>query len=234
MNLDNYKFPPGVKTEYTQRKFYNKYCYKIVCQIDMDQLEPSVDASNNYFYRHRLRFYSNKGRLLEEIKNQMEANLKHDRQTRCEGFCVSLFSNSEDDVIEILKSMPQRVVEVVRPASQQHIDVLDKNKKIIVRKTLFNDQFRYKIYFKSNYDLREQRYKPVQDWLENFDNLEWAGNENLKKFFYVKNPRVHVGWTTALYLNSREDLMMLQLRFNDDISLIEEIVLLSEVSEPKI
>jgi hypothetical protein len=48
-------------------------------------------------------------------------------------------------------------------------------------------------------------------------------------FFKTNFNNRRIGWTAAIYLNDPSDLMMFQLRFDDDIMKIEEAVLIDNL-----
>jgi hypothetical protein len=49
------------------------------------------------------------------------------------------------------------------------------------------------------------------------------------QFFNTKRGDKSIGWTAAVYLNDAGDLMMFQLRFDEDIMKIEEAVLIDNL-----
>jgi hypothetical protein len=77
------------------------------------------------------------------------------------------------------------------------------------------------------YTLRESRYNEVRDYLENIS--DYGLNGTMHDFFKTNFNNRRIGWTAAIYLNDPSDLMMFQLRFDDDIMKIEEAVLIDNL-----
>jgi hypothetical protein len=63
--------------------------------------------------------------------------------------------------------------------------------------------------------------------LEDADNTRWAVNKTLRQYF--NNIPGYKGYTASIYLNDPEDLMMCQIKFNNEIYYIEEAVLISSL-----
>jgi hypothetical protein len=77
------------------------------------------------------------------------------------------------------------------------------------------------------YTLRESRYNEVKEYLENIS--DYGLNGTMHDFFNTNFNNKRIGWTAAVYLNDPSDLMMFQLRFDDDIMKIEEAVLIDNL-----
>lgn len=226
MKLDDLIVPKGCKVKYTQKMYYSKYIYKMVFEIDRSKLIKSEVQSwrsiRNYHYTNRLA-------LIHDLLKELKKNIKNDDyRIRAENCSISLFTNSLDDINQLITSFSKNAIELYRPLNEQHVEVMDKFRKVVVRQSLFNKDYKFKIYLRFSFELRENRYKDVREFLENLDG-EWAVNHILDRFFHTKMGGRHLGYTAAVYLNKVEDLMMFQLKFNNDINKIEEAILLSEL-----
>ena len=64
-------------------------------------------------------------------------------------------------------------------------------------------------------------------YLENIS--DYGLNGIMYEFFNTEYNTKRIGWTAAIYLNDPSDLMMFQLRFDDDIMKIEEAILIDNL-----
>lgn len=228
MYLDNIKFSPATKINFIQRKWYDRYIFKVVVEVDRSELEVSKRTSSNLFWQWNRSHYSNSASLLAVMRSDISQMLAlGDYRMRSEGITVSVFTNEEYHVRELVKHYGSRIKTVDKPISDEHVAVIENHKKVVVRKTLFENRFRFKIYLKYDWDQRTDRYQAVQDFLESFEN--YSVNSSLKHFFYSDISPRRIGSTVAVYFSDPEDLMMFQLKFNNDILKIEEAVLLSDL-----
>lgn len=227
MNFDDIKLPSSCKLKYTKKMYYKKYIFKMVFEIDKSKLVRST-VKQNYFYA-RFHAYSNRVELVAELLAQLDKHVKSsDYRVRTESIRISLFTSDFDDVLALTSNLGHRLVEFERPYNNNHVEILDNFRKVVVRNSFFERDYKFKIYLKYDYKMRESRYSDVQNFLQNLDS-KWAVNSILDKFFNTKVTTRRLGYTAAVYLNNPEDLMMFQLRFNDDISKIEEAILVSDL-----
>jgi hypothetical protein len=225
-SLDNCKLPAHVKVKHIPKKFYSKYVYKIVLQIDKTQLKEDGRFRS---WRSSYATFTNRLSLLNDLIRLVKSKITDDDyRFRSESLTVSYFTNSENDIVSVMNFLGHRVIEFYRPVSVAHVDLLDEHTKVVVRSSLFEKKYRFKVYLKPSWVDREARFKETKDWLES-SATEFGLNNSLQNFFYTnKSPR-GMGYTVAVYFNDPQDLMMFQLRFNEKIQKIEEAVLVSDL-----
>jgi hypothetical protein len=226
MKLDESKIPDGCKVKHIQKMYYGKYIYKLMFELDKSKL---IQSSTKTIWNVRHRHYTNRFQLINKLLELVKPVLKNDDyRIRSEGCSISLFTSDTDDVNALILAFPKNIIMVERPVNDNHIEIMDKFRKVVVRPSLFNKNYKFKIYLRAGFDLRENRYKEVQNFLENL-NSDWAVNHTLDRFFNTTLMGRHLGYTAAVYLQDTQDLMMFQLRFNNDINKIEEAILLSDL-----
>jgi hypothetical protein len=156
-----------------------------------------------------------------------------DYRMRTEWYTVSLFINDESIIKELISKMSNDIYEIHGPTNEAHKEVIDNSRRIRVRKKLFEETFKFKVYLTRSWKHRETHYVDVKEWLygiENPNDSVWKVNSCLSLHFnYTPKYRNKIGYTTAVYLNDPHDLMMFQMKFHDIISYIEEAVLLSDL-----
>ena len=222
----NLSIPKYIKQFSIERKYYKKYFYKIVLKIDESKLKPGVPRI--YHPWGFTAMYTARQELIKEIENLPIQD--PDCKIRSESRCVSVFTNDISFIELLFQNLSHRITEYHRPVSENHKDIVDENRRIRVRKRLFENEFKYKVYFSQEWKFRSDAYSDVKNWLtglEDADGTRWAVNKTLRQYF--NNIPGYKGYTAAIYLNDPEDLMMCQIKFNNEIEYIEEAVLISSL-----
>ena len=222
----NLSIPKFVKQYSIERKYYKKYFYKIVLKVDDNVVKTSVPRMYHPFGFSAL--YAARQNLVKEIAALPIQDA--DCKIRSESRWVSVFTNNTDLIELLFQELSHRITEYHSPVSEVHKEIVDQNRRIRVRKRLFENEFKYKVYFSQDWKYRTDKYSDVKNWLsglEDADNTRWAVNKTLRQYF--NNIPGYKGYTAAIYLNDPEDLMMCQIKFNNEIYYIEEAVLISSL-----
>lgn len=234
MNLDNIVLPKTVAVKFIQKKFYNKYIFKLEFNVPTPKVSAGTIGANRYGYYSRGSTSSIRV-LTQQLANTI-GRIVQDKDYRCrvEYNTLTYFTNCEQDVIDLIDKNSDKLVAIYRPVSEEHIATIEMDTRIRVRNRLFDDRFKFKIYFKNVYKLRETKFSDIRAWTEvtdNEDGKRWGLNSNLNRFLNLgpNESSRGIGWTIAVFLNEPEDLMLFQLKFHNDIHYIEEAVLLSEL-----
>lgn len=227
MNFDELKLPANKKPKYIGKKFYDKYFCKLVLQIDDSKLK-TTKIDSGFYSSWRYRSYDNRSTLLASlVKNVKKILTNDDYRLRAESKYLSVFTNEVADLNALMDQLPSHFKLIEMPINSNHSTVLDRHRAVVVRNSLFDKKYKFKIYMKADFGLREKRYSDVKLYLENISN--YGLNNTMDRFFNSNLRFRNLGWTAAVYLNDPSDLMMFQLRFNNDIQKIEEAVLISSL-----
>jgi len=225
MNFDEIKLPHGVQAKYIGKKFYGKYYCKLVLKIDQSKIKHARMTMTQWSrYMPTSNRYNLLNNLVKEVKQLI---LNDDYRFRAEGKNISIFTNDVTDLNLIIEKMPVNFCELYMPVNSNHTEILSNHRTAVVRNSLFDKKYKFKIYMKPYYELRETRYKDVKEYLENVS--DYGLNGAMYQFFNTKRDDKSIGWTAAVYLNDAGDLMMFQLRFDEDIMKIEEAVLIDNL-----
>ena len=222
----NLSIPKFVKQYSIERKYYKKYFYKIVLKIDENKLKPGVPRISHPWGFSAM--YSLRQELIKEIADLPIQDA--DCKIRSESRLVSVFTNDIKFIELIFQNLGHRISEYHSPVSENHKEVVDQNRRIRVRKRLFENEFKYKVYFTQDWKHRADKYSEVKHWLAGLENTNftrWSVNKTLRQYF--NSIPGYKGYTAAIYLNDPEDLMMCQMRFHSEIEYIEEAVLISSL-----
>jgi hypothetical protein len=232
MNLNEEIIPAGCKVKYTQRVYFKKYRTKLVFEIDKTKLIKAPNNSNMSYWGYRHQSYLNRRELMTDLINRVKRAIPEnaDFRFRSEHEKISFFTNDIETIENLLVACSTRVIEIEHPMNDRHADVIDNHRKVIVRETLFNKFYKFKVYLKYNYHKRLERYAELNEYLEE-SSLNWAPNTALDRLFSTQRSIKFIGHTLAIYLNDPDDLMIFQLKYNDDILKIEEIVLLKDLKQ---
>jgi hypothetical protein len=227
MSFDEVKLPQGFQAKYIGKKFYGKYYCKLVLKID-PLLIKKTNISTGHLRWSRMGAYTNRFELLDKlVKEVKQLILNDDYRLRAEGKNISIFTNDVNDLNLIIERLPVNFCELYMPINNNHTEVLNNHRSVVVRNSLFDKKYKFKIYMKPYYELREARYSNVKEYLENVS--DYGLNSGMYQFFNTGFSSRRIGWTAAVYLNDPSDLMMFQLRFDDYIMKIEEAVLIDDL-----
>lgn len=221
----NLSIPKSVKQYSIERKYYKKYFYKIVLKVDDSKIKPGIPRIYQWGFSA---LYAARQELIKEIAGLPIQDA--DCKIRSEARWVSVFTNDTKFIELLFRDLGHRIIEYHRPVSDSHKEVVDQNRRIRVRRRLFENEFKYKVYFSQDWKYRSDAYADIKLWLdglENTGNTRWAVNKTLQQYF--SSTRGYKGYTVAVYLNEPEDLMMCQVRFHSEIEYIEEAVLVSSL-----
>ena len=166
-----------LKTKTVKKLFYKKWLYKIVLECGglsylhrrgIDYVASVIPTSQNPWIRgHESTVAKNRTQLIKigvELEKLL-ANEEH--QLRVESGTCGIFTNSEDLVEEVTKTLPEFVTEIHKPADNDQANFLLTNKNKILCDEFPLDGYQFKIYFK-NGEIKDKAL------MENF--LHWANN----------------------------------------------------------
>jgi hypothetical protein len=233
MTLDDIQLPAWVKVNFIEKQYYSKYFCKLVLAIDASKIKSTGQRYEYDRWSYRYKRHSDIAILNKKLCKEVLGLLgEKDYRLRREGKEVAVFFNDEE-ILQVLKEqLSKRITEFHRPLNDAHKEVVVDNRRIRVRKSLFEKHFKFKVYLTNEWTLRERRYKEFQEWIDSMDNPRkerWKLNHGLTRMFNPKANTRTAGYTMAIYLNDPEDLMMCQLKFNDKIQYVEEAVLLQDL-----
>lgn len=210
----------SIPTYTTQKKFYNKYLYKVTMRI------PGVSA---------LRYYS-PAVILEKIKQKEELPTERftgyprytinasDGKTllnilekyqgeygkRIESFTIDIYTNNEKLYAELSEKLTDKVVHRSEP-DQDQLDLYDDVNTVLCKK-LPHGKYQYKVYL--------QPHKIAADWETRSGIIEWLQNQ-CPKITFTDAVQHWLKYTTQnwdrryILVDSEQTLLMLKLRNTD-------------------
>lgn len=244
MSLSEFKFPPHVVVKVPEKSYFKKYPYKIEFIASKEEQEYKTrQARNNYssWRYNRPNFVNVKVEVTNKLQTlikeaEEKRDIEFDYRIRQEGTVVSIFFN-DPEIISLVfdDKLKGKVTTVYKPLNENHLTKMELEKRVRVRKSLFLNKFKFKVYLKP-YAMRKFNVSELESWLEETfpEEHRMDVNPGLRKSFSSKDSKNNKSsWyyntTLAIYLNDETDLMVSKLRLNDYISHVEEAVLISEL-----
>ena len=139
-------------------------------------------------------------------------------------YTVSVYFKNPSIIKRLEEEYGNFFIELEKPLNDNHTEVLEKD-KVITRKSLFHDKFRY--CFRCSYDYQRSRtdqtdiFKEMVVWVE--DNMkDKTKNEDYKIF---------EGFGYNFYFAHPNDAMMFKMIWHDYIKSTERIRLISEIED---
>lgn len=220
------------KSLLTNRKFYNKWVYKIsLCipgiSIIRSRSHSEVEAicSLNKIY-NGITPYSIKKAILNKNEilkiNDFIFNLKAEHGKRIEGDYIDFYTNDSEIYNTILTTF-SNVVKICYAPRNDLIEELNSNKYIICNKLPYN-KYRYKVYIlphklKTSF-LEKQKYI---SWIENQSKI--LVSEKTKKWFI----KMEFNWDRRyMYVEDKNTLLLLQMRNPNVLGRIYEYMVIDK------
>ena len=184
-----------MKSQLTNRKFYNKWLWKITLNIKGVNCFRTVDPRKQDIPKSWHGDILSLANLLKDIQ---------DYQLRIERSHVDVYINTQNHFEKLYKTFEKNVVHYFEP----HQSLLDSNEKIIIANKLPHDVYQYKVF------LKPHNIKNVEDKLA---FLGWLDSQNSKIYISdtVKNWFIHTSWNwdrRYIYVENPETLLLLNMR----------------------
>ena len=242
MSFSELKIPKHVTIKVPEKCYFKKYTHKLEFEASAEKKAAGMRAGNSWSMR-RSNYYNVRSEITSPIKNVLSSHeseeKKFDYRLRQEAYTVSLYF-SDSEILELVLASPikGKLTTLYRPHNDKHLEFMEVNKKVRVRKTLFNRHYRYKLYIKNTVKFRKDEIFGFKGWLrETYPEKDRIDiNSGLSYLFttHTANKTKGTSWyrasaVLAIYLNDEVDLMMAKLRLNEHISHVEEAVLLEEL-----
>lgn len=171
-------------------------------------------------------------RKVYKQKYEFPANLK-DR----DGEHRTLFLQSHQHFNTILELFGEYVVSAERPIDQEHYEMLHNGDKLLFRPQYFWGKYEYKVGLKSSPDLLADHLPWLEGFFKERDSLDYKFNSSIERalrpdlnginiYSNYNNYRrqKHYYYGHNIFLNSKEDVMMVKLKIGKDVHFVERIV----------
>lgn len=222
--------------KYTEKMFFSKYIYKVILEPSIDVDVPVPSINNQSTWPSRFRFTHIQRAMSRQLavlfKQQIvDSLIDVDYRVRVEGKTVRFYTNSDYAIQLFLNKFSKNIIEIHCPYNENHKTIIATDRKIRVREQLFDGNFKFKVTFKPTWQMREQRFPEIREWLDELGETgqRWSPNYILGRFLYSNKPHRELGWTVAVYLNDEHDLFLCRLKFHNIIKSVEEAILIKDL-----
>lgn len=241
MSSNKLKIPKHIAIKVPEKCFYKKYTHKLEFEASVEKRAAGM-AIDYSWSRRRINYYDVRSEITLPIRKALSKHetedKKFDYRIRQEGYHVSLYF-SDVKILELMLNNPikEKAVSLHQPVNDKHLEFMEIDKKIRVRRTLFNNSYRYKLYIRNTSKFRKEELIAFRTWYNETYPEAFRSDINSGLDYLFQSGGVSsksTSWYTAstilaVYFNDEVDLMMAKLRLNEHISHIEEAVLLSEL-----
>jgi len=166
----------------------------------------------------------------------------------------TIFLEKYEDWKYLVENFGEYIISAERPINNTHWALLRSGEKLIFRKSLFWRKYRYKIGFKSTPELYQTGLEWIRMFFENKTDDEYRFNHNMSRaifgldrdpqaqtrsnksslkgqrrhFSHGRSPRYYY-YGHNIFINEKEDIVMLKLGMNHSIHSIEQCMTYNEV-----
>ena len=206
------KLNPDIKITDTKKKFFNQYLYKAVINAPMCRLILSNhdNLAKEYQRRFELSRHYNHGGSWKRKNTSTRANISElvyyqnlrlknidELKFRIEEPYLSIYSNDEKFLYDIISKINSDIKEIHRPANELAKDILDQGQIVIKKST----DYEYKVVLRESgaisYEVREQVYGYLIGLTDTVKmtpgckrNLTERNYWFTSTYFYTKDPSV--------------------------------------------
>lgn len=239
--------------EFTPSKklFYKKYSHNITLRNE-----------SLWFGYYRDIFYSQRSSSFDsdEAKREREERKRIVNQMRAKQKCITdfldthgadyrtrrekrfnIYINDNDMIMRVMRKWPDMMVCLEGPSSDVHLEKMEHNVKIVVKKQLYYKKYRYKVAYKTTRDFIVN----VVPTIINFRETTMENREHMKlsNNFYrltdslspssIRRNTIYPWNSASVYLKDENDYVMYKLFVGGDPFEEHEVVTIDELENDK-
>jgi hypothetical protein len=171
-------------------------------------------------------------RKVYKQKYEFPANLKD-----CDGEHRTLFLQSHQHFNTILELFGDYVISAERPIDQEHYEMLHNGDKLLFRPQYYWGKYEYKVGLKSSPDLLVDHLPWLEGFFKERNSFDYKFNSSIERALhpdqnginiystynsYKRNKHYYYGHN--IFLNNKEDVMMVKLKIGKDVHFVERVV----------
>jgi hypothetical protein len=209
----------------TSKLFYNKWPYKVTCNIA--HARSVTNNKNSYYYGYGRRISKEEEEEIEKFRIAVKSFLKKDIKYRAEYNHFNIFCDDKSLLEKISKKLKPWIEHIYGPQSDEELEYLRDNghKKRLCDKFPFGT-FEYRVYFKTN--MPSTLKESFKNWITKYEGkIQCSGsterwlNEDHR---YFQAP--------FCYVKDGATLTMIGLFLANHIKVTEQFVLRESINTP--
>jgi hypothetical protein len=199
-----------IKPQYTNRKFYGKWLYKVTLKvpgITVFRL-PVVSDLKSHFLK-RFDSLDNDHETIIDLYNFLAPLDKDSYGKRIERNLIDIYSNDETFCADLMKQFKSRLVSFFAP--DPRIDKNNIDARTIIAKKYPHNRYHYKVYLQPHKLAHDKEAKvSIILWMSSQPGIKIS--DTVKTWFMVTN----WNWDRRyIYVATEADLLMLKLRSSE-------------------
>jgi hypothetical protein len=209
----------------TSKLFYNKWPYKVTCNIV--HARSVINSSRGYYYGYGKRISPEEEAEIEKFRIAVKGFLKKDIKYRAEYNHFNIFCDDKVLLKKIAKKLEPWIQNIYGPQSEEELQYLKDNghKKRVCDK-FPKGKYQYRVYFKIN--MPDTLKQSFQTWITKYDGkidcsgstVKWLKDEHR----YFQAP--------FCYVEDSATLSMIGLFVANHIKVVEHFVLRESINTP--
>ncbi len=258
LSIDSIRDLVKEKSKYiiSDKLYYNKFTYNIAMKNHSlwytgEHIRYSSDPFTKttrwfddpklvYERKSKFAFHYAKQKRIMQLMDRLDIEYRFRREKN-----FNLYISDNNIVKRILDIMPEEVINIQGPKSQEHLDILRGGRKVVVRENLYYKRFRYKISYYANPDFRDNVFPAIENVLPSLDMnaIKLSSNyyrlrrqQELKKtkFKQFQMQRQVDSWHyITFYFEDEEDLVLFKMMVGGASKTEMEVMLHSELQNDK-
>lgn len=201
-----------IKPQYTSRKFYGKWLYKVTLRlpgITVFRL-PVITDLKSHFLKHKDTLDLDE-ELIIELYNFLAPIDKQLYGKRIERKLIDLYSNDEQFCLDLIEKFSNRLVHYFAPDPRINKNNIDA--RTIIAKKYPHDTYQYKVFLQPHKLAHNKEAKiSLINWMNDQPGIKIS--DTVKQWFLVTN----WNWDRRyIYVATEADLLMLKLRSSEAV-----------------
>lgn len=241
------------QTEYvvSDRLYYKKFAYNVTMKNSSLWSKEYWGRSNFYSifndteainaHKEKFAFHYSKQKRIMQLMDRLDIEYRVRRELN-----FNIYLNDNKIIKRMLDTIPEEIISVSGPKNDQHLNILNGGRKIIVRESLFYKKYRYKISYYATSDFKENIFPAIENLLPSldYDQVKLSSNYyRLRRQIDLKSRiignryqlrRTVDPWhLVTIYFKDEDDIVMFKMCVGGDPKQELEIMLHDELQTDK-
>lgn len=212
-----------MKELFTSKLYYGKFTHRVVISCTFSRNPPNRIPYFDVFDFVKANLEAKKYRTRYDGSTHHRRDGNRRRSVRG---AISIYFKDEAFLERLLEKYQEiDIVSVERPLNSAHTEVLE-TERVLVRKTLFHNKYRYCI--RTNSIRKPGMYNYSRSHIE--EMYLWH-KETFPELVEGTDYRIYRGWNANFFFANPKDAMLMKLVWSSSIESTDRIMLLSELEQ---
>ena len=258
LTIDNIRSLVQEQTKYivSDKLYYNKFAYNISMKNhslwhtgEHIRYQPDPFTQTTRWFddpklvherKSKFAYHYAKQKRIMKLMDRLDIEYRFRREKH-----FNLYINDPGIVKRMIDSVPEEIISIAGPKSEEHLNILRGGRKVVVRDRLYYKKYRFKMSYYANHEFTQTLFPAIENALPSigFDRIKLSSNYyRLRRQQEIKN-RKFKQFTLArtvdpwhyitIYFEDEEDLILFKMMVGGTTKTEVEVMLHSELQNDK-